>query len=135
MRLNRRGLTLLELVITIAIGSILLISFSRTVQALIETQARMRDSFIALNLAKLQLSIDNNAAYPGADSTTTLGADESITEFTIQRIYTKLAGNYDPPAANNSIIQVQFNISTPRSGTLISVNTYRTDTVSFGNGT
>jgi type II secretory pathway pseudopilin PulG len=128
---RKSGLTLVELVLMIAISSVLLISLSRAVQALIESQVVMRDTYIALNLAKLQMAKMNNAAYPAAGTTNPTSA-ESFTDFGYTQVVTEIF-----TSGGNSVREIYLDVT--RAGeVLVRLYTYRTNAVNgttgFGNG-
>jgi hypothetical protein len=124
---NKRGVTLLELTMMIALGSILIIGISRGAQAQIKNTVDMRNYMIALNLAKKQMAIMNNGAYP-AVGTTAPAADAAFPNFTYSQVVSSVAtsGVY-------SIRQIQLDVL---NGTrvLVRLYTYRSDLITFGNG-
>jgi type II secretory pathway pseudopilin PulG len=125
---GRSGWTLIELVIMIAVGSILLVSFSRAAQSQVEASIRIRDSFVALHLAKRQMAAMNNLAYASVVNGSTSDAD--FPNFTIATTQSVILTN---AAAN--VKQVTIAVSTPAHGTLVQLITYRLDVLTYGNGT
>ena len=124
----------MEMTLMIAVGSVLLIGITRAARAQLKNAIDQRTYLAAMNLAKQKIAIENNSAYPTANGTTTLAADADFGDFTIQRTYTLVVGTYDPPAANNSVVEVRYDISSTPGGTFARFYTYRTDTAAFGNG-
>ena len=126
---NRRGFTLIELVIMTAVASALFVGMGRAVQGQIKIATDNRDYMIALNLAKQQMALMNLAAYP-AVATTTPASDAAFPGFTFSQAVTSVATDV---GSGRSLRQIQFDVL--RQGiVLVRLITYRTDVVTFGNG-
>ena len=119
--------TLVEITITIAVAAILMVGISRATQNEIAQFTKLRNYEIALNLAKKQMAIMNNAAYPAV--ATTNQNDAFYSDFTITQIVSNIA-----TSGANTLNKIEVQVSTVKDGQLISLNTYRTNVVSFGNG-
>lgn len=124
------GWTLIEIILMIAVGSILAIGATRAMQSQMSAVIQFRNYMVALHLAKRQMAILNNTAY--ASLTTASAADATFTSFTVA---TTVTTPYTSAAPAANVKKVVVEVSTPEDGILVQLNTYRTDVVSFGNGT
>lgn len=124
------GWTLIEIILMIAVGSILAIGATRAVQSQMTAVIKFKNYMMALHLAKRQMAILNNTAY--ASLSTASAADTTFTDFTVSTTVTTPYTNVSPAA---NVKKVVVEVSTPKDGILVQLNTYRTDIVSFGNGT
>ena len=134
---NKRGFSLIELTMMIAISAILLTGISRAVQTNLESAIEVRNSLIGLNLAKMQMAMMNNANYP-AVSTTNPASDTSFSDFTFSQPVTTVTSS-----GTSSLEQIQLDTSLG-GRVLVRLYTYRTNTVNtrksitnygFGDGT
>ena len=123
----KRGFSLIELVIMIAVSSALFVGMGRAVQSQIDTATDNRDYLIALHLAKRQMAIMNEAAYP-AVGTTTPASDADFPSFTFYQVVTSVA-----TSGTNSIRQIQMDVLRG-STVLVRLYTYRSNIITFGNG-
>ena len=130
---NKRGFSLIELTMMIAIGSVLFVGLSRGVHGLIKTAITNRDYLIALNLVKEKMAIMNNNAYITVLSTTTPAADADFSGFTFSQTVSNVL-----TSGANTLNQIQMDVLAG-GNVLVRVYTYRTNTVNgtqgFGNGT
>ncbi len=134
--LRRRGFSLMELIIMIAVAGALFTGLSRAVNNLIQKAAINREYLIALNIAKLEMAKINIGAFPGVDGAeVALTADPDFPSFIPTRFVTSVATSIGPPARAINLITVQVRRNSLTGSVLIRLDTYRTDLVSFGNGT
>ena len=139
---NSRGMTLIELIMIIAIGSALVAGVVKFTQQQIYNGSRMRDYLVALNLARIQMAKDNNTNYAtlrGASVPpfwTDLGSESggSFPGFILRRyIQSETTG-----ATGVKIMQVDIKVDYA-GGTfanpIVWLITYHKDHVFFGPGT
>ena len=130
---KKRGFSLIEMTIMIAIGAVLFTGMTRAAQTLMETAIENRDYMIALNIAKWEMAICNNAAFPasgGGELAQT--ADTAFPDF----IPTKEVTNVANSGANNlNLITVRVRRGSSSGPVLIRLDTYRSNIITFGNGT
>ena len=128
---NRRGYSLVEMSIMIAVGSFLFISLGRAVMGLVENAIDNRNYTTALNIAKWQMAKMNNAAYPAVVAETAQTADPAFPSFIPTQTVVDVA-----TSGTNSIRQITVRVRLDSvSGTvLIRLDTYRSDIITFGNG-
>ena len=127
INLGRAGFSLIELVIMIAVASALLVGMGRAVQSQIKMATDNRDYLIALDLAKQQMAVMNEGAYP-AVGTTTPAPDAAFPGFTFSQVVTSVA-----VSGSKSIRQIQMDVL-KGSTVLVRLYTYRSDLITFGNG-
>jgi type II secretory pathway pseudopilin PulG len=129
---KRRGATLVELVIMIAVSSVLMISITRAAMTLSEMVVDNRDRTIALNLARRQLAIMNNGAHPAVQAEAGLAADVNFPSFiptlTVADVVT--SGSLEL-----RLVTIRIRLNSATGPVLIRLDTYRTNLVSFGDGT
>ena len=131
-RFGRAGFTLIELVMMTAIGGIILTGMSLATQTQMRTVIDNRNYLIALNLAKQEMAVMNLAAYPAVAAEAALTADPAFPNFTPTQEVVSIATN-----GGNSIREIRIRI---RKGSisgpvLVALYTYRSDILTFGNGT
>lgn len=127
---NRRGFSLIELVIMIAVSSALFVGMGRAVQSQIKMAGDNRDYLIALNLAKQQMAIMNlNTTLPAVGTTTPTDVGVAFSGFTFSQVVTSIA-----VSGSNNLRRIQLDVL-KGSTVLVRLYTYRTDLVTFGNGT
>ena len=124
----KRGFSLIELVIMIAVSSALFVGMGRAVQSQIKMAGDNRDYLIALNLAKQQMAIMNLASLPAVGTTTPSDVGVAFSGFTFTQVVTSIA-----VSGSFNLRQIQMDVL--KGGTvLVRLYTYRTDLVTFGDG-
>ena len=127
-----RGMTLIELVMIIAIGSALVTGIVTFTQQQSVNGTRMRDYLIALNLARIKMAIQNNTAYASLPAAGTLPAEASLTGFISQirygTIITSGVYNLKPVFIDTDYVGGSF------ANPIVTLVTYREDHVTFGDG-
>lgn len=128
---RREGVTLIELIIMIAIAAAMFVGTSRAYQTLVQATTINRDYLIALNLAKRQMAIMNNSAYPAVVAETALAADPAFPDFIVTQQVASVA-----TSGVNSIrlVTVRVRRGSISGAILIRLDTYRNSLVTFGNG-
>ena len=129
---GRRGFTLMEMTIMIAISAVLMTGMTRAIQTLLELSNDNRDYLIALNLARRQMAMINLAGYPAVvASETGLTPDGDFPSFTPTWQVTDVA-----TSGGNSIrlIIVRVRRGSSTGPVLIRLDTYRSNIITFGNG-
>ncbi len=130
-RYKKRGFTLIELILMIAVGSILLLGISSAAQLQVKATTDNRDFLIALHLAKRQMAIMNKGAYPAVASEAALTADAAFPDFipTREVVSVDTSGSF-------SLREIRIRIRKGSSSgpVLITLYTYRSDLLTFGNG-
>ena len=129
---NKRGFTLIEMTIMIGVAAVLFISVSRAAQTLVDASVENRNYLVALNLAKNQMAIMNNAAYPAVAAETTQTAISPFTDFIPTQEVVSVA-----TSGGNSIrqITIRIRLGSATGSVLIRLDTYRSNILTFGNGT
>ena len=129
---RKRGVTMMELVIMIAIASVLFTGLTRVIQNQIRNSNLNRNYLIALNLAKIEMAKLNIGAFPAVDGAeTALTADAAYPSFIPTRFVTSVAVS----GSNNlRLITVRVRLLSVTGSVLVRLDTYRTDLVSFGDG-
>ena len=116
----------------IAIGAVLFTGMTRAAQTLMETAIEGRNYMIALNLAKWQMAISNNAAYPAVVAETAQTADAAFPNFIPTQTVTSVATN----GANSiRLITIRIRLNSVTGPVLVRLDTYRSNIITFGNGT
>ena len=117
----------------ISIGAILAVGLTVAAETQMKTIIDNRDFLIALNLAKRQMAIMNRSAYPAVVAETALTADAAFPNF----IVTQEVAAVDNDGATKSIreIRVRVRRGSITGAVLVILYTYRSDILSFGNGT
>ena len=125
-------MSLLELTITIAVGSVLLISITRAAHTQLKNAIVARNYVIALNLAKMQMAMMNNAAYPAVAAEAALTADVTFPNFIPTQEVVSVA-----VSGGDSIREVRIRIreGSVTGSVLVLLYTYRSNIITFGNGT
>ena len=128
---NRRGYSLIEIIITIAVAAILFVGLSRAAQNLIKSVIDNRNNTIAFNIAKYQMSVMNNAAYPAVVAETAQTADPAFPSFipTQEVVSVAVSGSYSIRQ-----ITVRVRLNSISGAVLIRLDTYRTNLATFGDG-
>ena len=127
-----RGFTLIEMTLMIGVGSVLMFGLTFAAHAQLKAVVDNRNMLIALNLAKLQMALINNAAYPAVVSETAQTADTAFPDF----IPTKEVVSVDT-SGGNSIREIRIRVRYGSSSgpVLVVLYAYRSDIITFGNGT
>lgn len=128
---NKRGLTLVELTITIALASIMVYGITSSMHQQIRSSVQTRDYLVAMNIARLKMSEVRSEAYP-ATGTTTLTAEASFPGYMIQRVVTNVVSN-----GARSVRQVEINVARTGgsfSSPLVRLVTQLTSVATFGDG-
>ena len=130
--MNRRGFTLIELVMMTAIGGIILTSVSLATQTQIRTAIDNRNYLVALNLAKQEMAVMNLGTYPAVAAEAALTADSAFPDFIPTQEVVSVATN-----GGNSIREIRIRIrkGSISGAVLVALYTYRSDILTFGNGT
>ena len=130
-----RGFSLMELTIMIAIGAVMMVTIGRAALTLKYKATENRDYLAALNLGKYQMALMNNAAIPGVTGVGVESAQSAISPFT-NFIPTYEANNVATSGANYiRQITVRIRRGSATGPVLIRLDTYRSDIITFGNGT
>ena len=132
MRNRRRGITLIELTMMIAIGAIIFTGISKSAQSLMKGALDNRNYLVALNLAKRQMAIMNNAAYPTVAAEASVGADAAFPDFIPTQEVVNIVTNGSDTLNE---IRVRVHYQTAAGPVLILLRTYRSNVITFGNGT
>lgn len=129
---NRRGFTLIEMTMMIAVGGILAMGITRAAQGQIREAMDNKDMQVALNLAKRQMAIMNNGALPAVAAEASLGADATFPQMFLTQEVTDVTAAVGGRSLRQIVLRVRKGSA---SGTiLIQLYTYRSDLVTFGNG-
>jgi prepilin-type N-terminal cleavage/methylation domain-containing protein len=137
---NTRGFTMVELILTVAIGSVLVLGIVLFTRTQFEQSIRSSDLLTAMNLARLKMAdLDRQtyASIPASGSTTNYGADAVIPGF-IVRLNVTLVETGGAGVALRQLKQLEILVDyaggdfVPPLARLI---TYRQSGTSFGNGT
>ena len=128
---HKRGFTMIEMTITIAISAILMTGLGLAVQTQLKAAVDNRNYLIALNLAKRQMAMMNNSTYPSVAGEAALSADSGFPNFIPTQEVVELASN-----GGKSLREIRIRV---RHGSLagpvlILLYTYRSDLLTFGNG-
>ena len=129
--MNRRGLSLIELTITIAITSVLIYGITTSVRGFIRSVEHVRNTYVAMNLARLKMVEVRAGTYPGT-GTTTLASEASFPGYAMQRVVTNVASS-----GGRSVRRVQINVANSTAGfstPLVRLESYVTSVASFGDG-
>lgn len=126
-----RGFTLMEMTIMIGLGAVLFISAGRAVQTMVDAAVENRNMLIALNLAKRQMAIMANSAYPAVAAEAAQTADTAFPNFIPTQEVTSVA-----TSGTNSIRQITIRIrhGSSTGPVLIRLDTYRSSIITSGNG-
>lgn len=130
---NKRGFTLLEMAITIGIAAVLFTGMTRAGQNLMKAAIDNRNYVIALNLAKRHMAVMNNeVTVPAVIAETAQAADGVFPSFIPTRQVVAVAAS-----GANYIrqITVRIRIGSVTGPVLIRLDTYRSNIITFGNGT
>ncbi len=131
---NSRGVTLVELIMTITIAAFLLGGIVLFSSQQMTSTARVRDQLIALYLGQKAMAQINNTAYTSLPvGTTTLTGDPLFTGFQTRRVITAVSGG-------GTVTLRKIELRVARAGgsfaqALVSLTTYRQSNTTFGNGT
>lgn len=136
---NKRGFTLLEMVIVIGITAVLLTGMTRAAHALMKSAIDNRNYLIALNLAKQHMAVMNNeVTVPGVTVGEVAQAfDTDFPSFIPTREVVSIATNVDIFGTTDYIrqITVRIRLNSVTGPVLIRLDTYRSNIITFGNGT
>ena len=129
--MNCRGYSLIEMTLMIAIGAVLFISIGPAAQNLAERAIENRDYLIALNLAKWQMALLMNSGYPAVTSETAQTADPAFPDFIPTQEVVDAA-----TSGAHSLREVRVRVRRGSSSgpVLVLLHTYRSDILTFGNG-
>ncbi len=127
-----RGFTLVELIIMTAVGGVLLTGLGLSVQNQINASITNRNYLVALQLAKRQMAIVQNAAYPSPMGETAQTVDANFPDFfpTLQVVTADTNG---PVTLLEIYVRVREGSSS--GPLLVELFTYRSNLVTYGNGT
>ena len=120
-------MTLIELVMMIAIGAYLFVGMSRGYATLVQRAIDNRNYSVALELGKIQMAIINNATYASLASGSP-ASDASFPNFTFTQTVSTVV-----TSAPYTIKKIQLDVKIG-ANTIVSLNTYRSDVITFGNG-
>ncbi len=128
---NRRGFTLMEMTIMIGIGAVLFMGLSRSVLTLTELIIENRNYLTAFNLAKRQMAIMENSAYPAVAAEAAQTADTAFPSFIPTQTVTSVA-----TSGTNSIrlITIRVRLNSVTGAVLVRFDTYRSNIITNGNG-
>lgn len=132
---KNRGLTLIELILVVAVGSILVVGLVLFARSEIENTVRVRDFLIAMNLARLEMAVtENQPSSSLAAGTYDYPSEANFPGFKIRRIITLLTQTTMPDSTVNTLWQVDMiadyatgNFSAP----LFKLITYRQNHATF----
>lgn len=128
---GRRGFTLVELIITIAIGAVLLTSIGLAAQVHFSTLVQNRDFLVAYNLGRRQMAIMMNEPYPAVMTETAQTADPDFPDF----IPTQEVTTVDTSGSDSlRHICVRIRHGSSSGPILVEVHAYRSNILSFGDG-
>ena len=129
---DQRGFSLIEMTIMIAIGAVLFTSITRSAMTLSKAITENREYLVALNLAKRQMAISDNSAYPAVAAEAAQTAHTDFPDFIPTQEVTSIA-----VSGSNSIRQITIRIrrGSATGAVLMRLDTYRSDIITFGNGT
>ena len=128
---GRRGFSLIEMTLMIAIGAALFIGIGPAAQNLTGRAIENRNYLIALNLAKWQMAIMMNSSYPAVAAETEQTVDPAFPDF----IPTQEIVDADT-SDTHSLREVRIRVRRGSSSgpVLVLLHTYRSDIITFGNG-
>ena len=128
---NKRGFTLMEMAITIAVGAILMTSLGMLAQAQYGAMVENRNYIIAYNLARDRMASLSNLDYPAVSAETGLTPDSDFPGFIPTQEVTQL----DTSGAH-SLRQVclRKRLGSVTGPVLVTLYTYRSDLLTFGDG-
>ena len=135
---NKRGFTLLEMVIVIGISALLLTGMTRAAHTLMKSSVDNRNYLIALNLAKQHMALMNNeVTVPAVVAETAQAADANFPSFIPTREVVSIATNVDIAGTTDYIrqITVRIRLNSVTGPVLMRLDTYRSNIITFGNGT
>jgi prepilin-type N-terminal cleavage/methylation domain-containing protein len=128
---NNRGYTLIEMIIVIAVGSILMAGLVSAAQIQFKSTVENRNYLVALNLAMRQMAIANSADYPALSIETAQTADSSFPNF----IPTQEVTLIDTSGIHSlELICVRVRLGSLSGPVLVALNTYRSDILTLGDG-
>ena len=141
--IRRRGLTLVELIITISLAAIIGIPVGILLSEHLAGALRARDATVAMNLARYELEkIDslNNFCDPSLNLVTTTIDPYQGLPYALTRIVSCRTGgttcdncNLPPSNANNGVKQIQIQVRKSGSSEILAtLISYRTKYVNFG---
>lgn len=128
---NRLGFTLMEMILMIAVGSMLVTSLVTAAQAHYKATIENRNYLIAFNLARNQMAAMYNSGYPSVMSETAQSVDSDFPDFVPTQEVTQedTAGGH---TLNKICIRVRLGSST--GPVLVSLYTFRSDIITYGDG-
>jgi hypothetical protein len=121
----------MELTITIALAAVLFTGSSGAIQALVGSAVQNRNYLIALGLAKRQMAVMNNSAYPAVAAEAALAADAAFPDFIPTQEVVSVATNGSESLRE---IRVRVRQGSDSGPVLVALHTYRTSVASFGDG-
>lgn len=126
-----RGFTLIELTITIAVSSIMVVGMVQAMQQQVVVSVETRDYLVAMNIARMKMGEIRAGSYPSV-GTATLAAESAFPGYMSQRVVTDVVSS-----GGLSVRQVQVDVA--RSGgsfssPIVSLITYLTSVTTFGDG-
>lgn len=140
MSRGARGFTMVELILTVAIGSVLVSGIVLFTRTQFEQSVRSTDLLTAINLARLRMADLDRQSYaslPASGSTTDYAADPVIAGFRTRLVVALVegagaGGNRRELKRLEVLVDYAGGDFTPPLARLI---TYRQNGTSFGNGT
>ena len=127
---HKKGFTLLELVIIIAMAGALMTGIATALNTQMHRFMLMRRYYQALNLAKARIATFNNLTIASLPANGTIDyTDPSFSGFTIRQITTT-------PYSSGSwfVRQIRVEVFTTKEGDLVNLYTYRTNAAAIGDG-
>ena len=121
----------MELTLTIAIGGIIFLGATRAVHTFVDAANENRNYLIALNLAKRQMAIMMNSAYPAVAAETLQAADATFPSYVPTQTVVSFATD---GAYSIRQITIRIRVGTVTGPVLIRLDTYRSDAITFGTG-
>jgi len=132
---NRRGFTLIEMVMIIAVGSIVVGGMVLFSAQHARQSVQMRDQVVSIYLAQRYMAESNNVAFAALPpATTNFAADAAFGGFRARRIVTALA-----TSGTNVLRQVEIQVARTADAAFAApvarLWTYRQSNVTYGTGT
>ncbi len=135
MKNRARGFTIVELILVVAVGSLLVLGITLFTAQQVSNGSQMRDFLEALDLARLKMAEMNNTTYASLPvGTTTLTGEPSFPGLALQRVVTLVnTGAPNPVTLRRIDIKVDHTGGT-FANPLIQLTTYRESNTTFGDG-
>lgn len=124
-------MSLIELVLLVGISVVVLSGSIRFTSTAVQRSVQSRDHLIALHLAKVQMAVMNEGAFPAVADT--FPTDAAFGGYILRQRVTAVSG-----VSPNRLRQIEMTVTRTGgsydSGALVKLFTYRQETTTFGNG-